>query len=234
MARKHIQKNRCEKLLACCGFFIFVLALSFIVPPVVIADDEETSKTLIIYYSRTGMSKTICETLQKNMDADLLEIKDMKDRSGTWGYITSAYDSFFDRETEIEPAHPDLSPYSSVVVVSPIWNWKICVPIRTLLQNNSFKGKKLVIYTNANIDIKKYDGFKDDAPFIKRYLRDYLRVKKALMQKIGAKTGAIITGHYRIATKETTKGELVQLTQNSVKYVQQKLLLSEVKGIAVR
>ena len=82
------------------------------------------------------------------------------------------------------------------------------------------------MYTNANIDIKKYDAFGDDAPFIKRFLRDYLRDKKALMQKIGEKTGADITGHYHIATKKTTKEQLVKLTQNSVKYVQQKLSLT--------
>lgn len=214
--------------------FIAMAILFLLIPNAVVLGHGGGEKTLIIYYSRTGMSKTISETLQENINADLLGIKDLKDRSGVWGYITSAYDSFFDRETEIKPMHPDLTPYSSVVVVSPIWNWKICVPIRTLLQNNSFKGKKFVMYTNANIDIKKYDGFGDEAPFIKRFLRDYLRDKKALMQELGRKTGANITGHYHIATKNITKKQLVKSARNSVKYVQQKLALPEINGIAGR
>lgn len=212
--------------------FIVVAILFLLIPDAVVLGQGGEEKTLIIYYSRTGMSKTICETLQKNIDADLLEIKDLKGRSGFWGYITTAYDSFFDRETEIFPLHPDLSPYSAVVVVSPIWNWKICVPIRTLLKNNSFKGEKFVMYTNANIDIKKYDNFGDDAPFIKRFLRDYLRDKKNLMQELGERTGADITGHYHIATKTITKRQLVKLTRDSVKYVQQKLSLPRTNRIA--
>ncbi len=215
-------------------FFIIVFAMLLIVPCVVIAEDDGKGKTLIIYYSRSGKSKTISETLQKSINADLLEIKDKKDRSGAWGFITSAYDSFYDLESEIEPAHPDLSFYSSVVVVSPIWNWKICTPIRTLITTNSFSGKKFVMYTNANIDIKKYDGFSDDAPFVKRFLRDYLRDKKTLMQKLVSKTASDVIAHVHIATEETTEEQLAQLTQNTVKYLQEKLILNETDRIAVK
>ncbi len=79
------------------------------------------------------------------------------------------------------------------------------------------------MYTNANIDIKKYDAFGDDTSFIKRFLRDYLRDKKTLMQELAEKTDANITGHYHIATKKITKDQLIEQVQKSVKYVQQKL-----------
>ena len=84
------------------------------------------------------------------------------------------------------------------------------------------------------ITLIKYDGFSDDAPFIKRFFRDYLRDKQALVRKIVVKTGAMAVGHVHIATKETTKSQLVQLTQNSVKYMREKLLLPKLNPIAVR
>ena len=229
-----VNKKNCFKKAIFLRFFIIVLAMIFADPGVVIADDKEKGKILIIYYSRTGKSKIISETLQKMLNADLLEIKDKKDRSGTWGFISSAYDSLFDRESEIEPAHPDLSLYSSVVVVSPVWNWKISTPVITLIKNNSFKGKKFMMYTNANIDIKKYDNFGDNAPFIKRFLRDYLRDKQTLMRKIVAETGSNVVGHFHIATEETTKAQLIQLTQNSAKYLEEKLVINKLKEVAVR
>jgi hypothetical protein len=225
--QKVVNEENCSKKAIFLRFLIITLAMFFVAPGVVIADDKEEGKILIIYYSRTGKSKIISETLQKMINADLLEIKDKKDRSGTWGFISSAYDSFFDRESEIEPAHPDLSPYSSVVVVSPIWNWKISTPVITLIKNNSFKGKKFMMYTNANIDIKKYDNFGDDAPFVKRFLRDYLRDKRTLMRKIVAKTGSDVVGHFHISTEETTKAQLVQLTQNSAAYLKEKLAINK-------
>ena len=232
--QKIVKEENCLKKSIFLRFFILALAMFFVVPVIVIADDKEEGKTLIIYYSRTGKSKIISETLQKMISADLLEIKDKKNRSGTWGFISSAYDSFFDHKSEIEPAHPDLSLYSSVIVVSPVWNWKISTPVITLIKNNSFKGKKFMMYTNANIDIKKYDNFGDDAPFIKRFLRDYLRDKRTLMRKIVAETGSNVVGHFHIATEKTTKAQLVQLTQNSSEYLKEKLTINKLNKITAR
>jgi hypothetical protein len=232
--QKVVNEENCLKKAIFLGFLIIALAMFFIAPGIVIADDKEEGKILIIYYSRTGKTKIISETLQKMMNADLLEIKDKKDRSGTWGFISSAYDSFFDRESEIEPAHPDLSLYSSVVVVSPVWNWKISTPVITLIKNNSFKGKKFMMYTNANINIKKYDNFGVDAPFVKKFLRDYLRDKRTLMRKIVAKKGSDVVGHFHIATEKTTKAQLVQLTQNSAEYLKEKLVINKLNEIAIR
>ena len=232
--QKVVNNENCFKKPIFLRFLIIALAMFFITPGVVIADDKEEGKILIIYYSRTGKSKIISETLQKMINADLMQIKDKKDRSGTWGFISSAYDSFFERESEIEPAHPDLSLYSSVVVVSPVWNWKISTPVITLIKNNSFKGKKFMMYTNANIDIKKYDNFGDDAPFIKRFLRDYLRDKQTLMRKIVAKTGSDVVGHFHIATEQTTQAQLVQLTQNSSEYLKEKLTINKLNKITAR
>ncbi len=53
--------------------------------------------------------------------------------------------------------------YKNVYLVTPIWNWKLSVPMRTLLHITNLQGKKMTMVTTANIDIKKYDGFGDDA-----------------------------------------------------------------------
>jgi len=95
--QKVVTEENCFKKVVFLRFLIIVLAMFFVAPGVVIANDKEEDKTLIIYYSRTGKSKTISETLQKMMNADMLEIKDKKDRSGMWGFISSAYDSFFSK-----------------------------------------------------------------------------------------------------------------------------------------
>jgi len=166
--------------------------------------------SLIVYYSRTGKSETACRALQKTLGADILEIKDLKDRSGTWGFISAGFDAFFDRTTEIEPYQPDFSPYCTIIMVTPIWNWKVSTPIRTLIETAGLEGKKLVMVTTANIEIKKYEQYGDDAPFIKRFLRDYLREKSSTMRSIAKASGAQLVGHYHIATQEATDAHIAE------------------------
>jgi flavodoxin len=208
----NIMENKTSKKTAYKKPLLLILCILLLIHGVAYAKVTDADKTLIIYYSRTGKSKQVCDTLQQHLNADLLEVKDLKNRSGMWGYVTAAFDSFFDRCTSIEPEHPDLSSYCSIIVVTPVWNWKISTPIRTLIRNNRFDGKKLVIFTTANIDIKKYEKFGQEAPFIKRFLRDYLRGKREEMQSLVSTSGAVITGHYHIETEKITDKQITGST----------------------
>ncbi len=99
-----------------------------------------------------------------------------------------------------------------IVLVSPIWNWKLSVPISTFLKDNRLEDKKLVVFTTANIDIKKYEKFGDDASFIKRYLRDYLRKSSKGMRLLAANSGAEIIQHYHVETKDVTRKQISEQT----------------------
>ena len=189
-------------------YLIIMLLLFLISPYGAYAADNSTEKPLIVYYSRTGHCRLIAETLKKNIDADVLEIKDTKDRSETLGYMSAGFDSYFDRDTIIEPARPDLSAYSSIILVSPIWNWKLSVPIRTLLHQGGFSGKKVAVVTAGNNPVNKYSRYGDDAPFLKRFFRDYIRGKKTLMQELVGSQGARLIAHHHVETKEKTPEEI--------------------------
>ena len=60
--------------------FIVLAVLLQLIPDAVALGEEREGKTLIIYYSRTGKSKLVCDVLQKNIHADILEVKDTKGR----------------------------------------------------------------------------------------------------------------------------------------------------------
>ena len=191
-----------------CFIFCFIILLSFSPSEAAVVNDE----TLIVYYSRTGKSKTVSYVIKDSFCADILEIRDLKDRAGSWGFMFATYDNFLDRYTEIEPKLPDLSKYSLIILISPVWNWKMSVPIRTFLKDNRLDNKKLVVFTTANIDIKKYDKFGDDAPFIKRFLRDYLRKSSKGMRLLAKDSGADIISHYHVETKNVTRKQIIEQT----------------------
>ena len=61
---------------------ITILILSIIVSGGnVCAQEKSMGKTLIVYYSLTGNTKAGCEVLQSELMADVLEIRDLVNRS---------------------------------------------------------------------------------------------------------------------------------------------------------
>ena len=191
---------------------LYILCFLILFPLSSYAAEPVNNDALIVYYSRTGKSKVVSDTIMRNFCVDILEINDLKDRSGAWGFMGAAFDNMFDRYTEIEPKLPDLSEYSLIILVSPIWNWKLSAPISTFLKDNRLDNKKLVVFTTANIDIKKYDKFDDDAPFFKRLLRDYLRKSSKGMRLLAADSGVEIIKHYHVETKDVTQKQIVEKT----------------------
>ena len=197
-----------------------VLLITVILIPLSLpAEDNLAEKPLIIYYSRTGKTRLVSEILHKNLDADILAINDPKDRSGLWGYMKSAYDAFTQNHTPIEPANLDISPYAVIIIATPIWSWNLSTPIHTLFEKNRFDGKQIVLITTANIHIMKYEQYGDDASFIKRFLRDYLRGKRAVAVSAVSNSGGTFIGHYHIPTKEKTDSEIVDEAMKCFDYV---------------
>ena len=202
---------------------LLILIIILLIPAYVSSEEGLTSKTLLIYYSRTGITRLISETLNKHINVDLLELKDPIDRSGSWGYMKSAYGAFRHQHAPIEPEQPDISPYSHIIIASPVWSWNLCTPVHTLFEKNRFDGKKLVLITTANIHIMKYEPFGDDAPFIKKFLRDYLRGKREAAVSEVVNSGGEFIGHYHFETKAKTDEELIAESMKCIDYVNGKL-----------
>ena len=121
---------------------VYILCFIILIPLSAYAAELEKNDALIVYYSRTGKSKTVCDAIKNNYGVDMLEIRDLKDRAGTWGFIGAAFDNMFGRYTEIEPEHPDLSKYSLIILVSPIWNWKLSSKIYAAPTKSPDKNEK--------------------------------------------------------------------------------------------
>lgn len=148
------------------------------------AQESAGSEILILYYSRTGNTRMACETLQKELNARLVEIKDLNDRSGSWGGLTGMLNTLFNMETGIEPEHPDLSGSSHIILASPLWAGKLTPAIRTLIARNRFDGKKVIIFTtgNAILDEKNQEKNKVKVTASGGQVVDYLQV--AVQEKV--------------------------------------------------
>ncbi len=172
------------KLIIC-----LILTALLLTPPFSSAQQGTGKGILILYSSLTGNTKACCEALQKELQAELIEIKDVTDRSGKWGFFKTAIGSLFGSHTKIEPENPDLSSYSSIIIGSPIWTGKLSMATRTFIDKNSFAGKKIILFTTTNaFEKEKY----------KEKSKDLVR-----------KAGGDVVGYYQVVAKEEVDGEKV-------------------------
>jgi flavodoxin len=82
-------------------------------------------KTLVVYYSRTGYTRTVAEAMAKKLGCDIEEIVDKKKRKGVVG-SASAYMRPKAKTTIKEMEH-NLKDYDLVIVGTPIW-WYSSTP----------------------------------------------------------------------------------------------------------
>jgi multimeric flavodoxin WrbA len=145
-----------------------------------------------------------CEVLQKELGADLLEIKDLKNRAGGWGFFTGALGSMFNVHTKIDPLNPDLSSYKNIIIASPIWTGTLSTAIRTLIDKNRFDNKQVVMFTTTNAAEKE----------------KYIEKSKAR----AANNGAQVVGYCQVVVKREVDGKKVdkpkqEIIEDTLKFV---------------
>lgn len=129
------------------------LALSGTIPAQ--AADGNPGKTLILYYSKTGNTRAACEALQKELGADIREIKDLNSRDTKLGAVAGMLKTLLGMHTDIDPKTVDLSPYSTVIIAAPIWAAKFGLAMRTYVETNRFDNKNIIIFITADVFIEE-------------------------------------------------------------------------------
>lgn len=90
-------------------------------------------KILVVYYSRTGVTKKLGDYMADLLGADREEIIDMKKRAGMVWYIIAWRDAALQRQTTIQEVIYDVSRYDVVCIWTPVWDFTMSAAIRTYL-----------------------------------------------------------------------------------------------------
>ncbi len=93
-------------------------------------------RTLIVYYSRTGTTRTLATALARSLGADLAEIRCPRYEGGVFRYLRAGYDSIKGNLPPIEM--PPCAPleYDLVLIGGPVWTSHPALPIRAYLADN--------------------------------------------------------------------------------------------------
>ena len=113
------------------------------------------SKTLVTYFSASGVTKSVAERLAKTAGADLFEIEPAKPYTAAdlnWNDKNSR-STLEANDPTCRPAIAskplELDEYSTIYLGFPIWWYVAPAIIKTFLESQSFAGKKIVLFATS-------------------------------------------------------------------------------------
>ena len=102
---------------------------------------------LVVFYSRTGRTKQIAEIISNSLSCDYEEIIDTKKRTGLIiGFLKSGYDATRKKLTTIKDPQKNPELYDLIILGTPIWNKRMTPAIRTYINENKSKFKKVAFF----------------------------------------------------------------------------------------
>lgn len=110
--------------------------------------EQQSGKTLVLFYSQTGATRSVAEELQKQLDCDIDSITAVKPYDGDYGQTIARWmqekkDSV---KVEINPITADLNEYDTVFLGFPIWGGTYALPMASFLADNGLEGKNVVTF----------------------------------------------------------------------------------------
>lgn len=102
---------------------------------------------LVVFYSRTGRTKQIADIISNSLSCDYEEIFDTKKRTGfIIGFLKSGYDATRKKLTTIKDPQKNPELYDLIILGTPIWNKRVTPAIRTYINENKSKFKKVAFF----------------------------------------------------------------------------------------
>jgi flavodoxin len=126
-------------------------------------------KTLVIYYTRTGNTRFLAETIAAELGADIEEVIDMKNRQGKLSFMSAGRDALQGKETEIAQTKRAPTDYDLIIIGQPVWAGSPTPAIRTYLNKNDLSGKKVSLFfsdSNLGQAIEKTKALMPNSTFI--------------------------------------------------------------------
>lgn len=110
------------------------------------------SDTVVVYYSRSGVTKSVAEYLAKRFNWSIIDIQEVKHRGTSrfnlWSYLVAGYESVTKKLSPIQPVNIDWANIKFVVIGTPVWSGGMATPIRTFFSEQLPKTAQYgILYT---------------------------------------------------------------------------------------
>ena len=106
-------------------------------------------KRAIVFYSFEGNTREVAEKIASIIEADLIEIKPVKDipESGPGKFMAGGGKALFGFGSAILPLDRDFSSYDELILGTPVWAGRAAPYLMTLLKNEEIRSKFTGVFT---------------------------------------------------------------------------------------
>ena len=128
---------------------LIILAMLAVVLPLALCckpKKAQAPKVLVLYYSQTGTTQKVAETLAASLGADIEAIEAVVPYAGSFEETIGRCKEEMESGTlpELKPLTSDLGAYDVIFLGYPIWFGTCAPPMKALLATAVFAGKKIV------------------------------------------------------------------------------------------
>lgn len=137
-------------------------------------------KMLVVFYSKTGNTRQVAESISKSFNCDIEEIKEKKSRKGIFKTIIEIKDAILGNKVNIHECERDPSEYDIVIIGTPVWASHVTPAIRTYMDKNKGKIKCAAFFNTHGIEkTKESKVFKDLEKVIVKKPKALMDISKA-------------------------------------------------------
>ncbi len=149
-------------------------------------------KSLVIFYSKTGKTYTVANTIRNILDTHIREVVDNHESLSIHEYLFTSLCN----NAIINPEYIDIDYYETIFIGTPIWFGSITPAITKIIENINFKNKNVILFTTQK-------GYNDE-------------IAMRRLQKLVSKHNGNIKGCFSIVTN-CNKNELEKYTYQAIK-----------------
>jgi flavodoxin len=106
-------------------------------------------KSLVVYYSRSNITKKLAEDIASKINADVEEIKPKVNYQGKIGYARGGKDALREKIIDLETLKYDPKDYDMVYVGGPVWASKAANPVISYLKQNEGNFNNIKFFLTA-------------------------------------------------------------------------------------
>jgi len=108
--------------------------------------ETKDTKTLVLYYSQTGATKTVAMELQKYLGADIDSIEAVEPYAGTFEETILRCQKEMEAGTlpELKPIATDISKYDTIYLGYPVWFGTYARPMMAFVKQAKLDGKVII------------------------------------------------------------------------------------------
>ncbi|MFW6056463.1 MAG: flavodoxin family protein [Chloroflexota bacterium] len=114
-------------------------------------------KTIVVYFSNSGNTRTVAQALAVYLDADIEEIRERKERAllqmpkegdkpEGFAVMKAAMGGFLRLSSQIEGPRHDPSAYDLVIVGSPVWAGGLTPAVRSYMKKHRGKLRNIAFF----------------------------------------------------------------------------------------